>query len=78
MGRFFDEVTNDAKTINTAVAVMVLNFVCHLIPMNNVVLNPLSKCVPTWLILFSAMQALSLVYVINWGIACNVAKTPRS
>jgi len=72
MGRFFAEVAHDARTINTSAAVMVLNFVCHLIPLNNFVLNPhASQCVPTWLLLFSTMQLVSLVVVINAGITCN-------
>jgi len=71
MGRFFNEVTDDSKSINTSVGVMVLNFVCHLIPLNNFVFNPSTKCLPVWLVLFSMSQVLSLVYVIMDGLACN-------
>jgi len=71
MGRFFNEVTQDSKTINTSVAVMILNFVCHLIPLNNFVFNTNSQCVPIWMILFSLAQVVSLSYVISAGLTCN-------
>jgi hypothetical protein len=34
MGKFFKEVEHDCEVINSSVALMVLNFVCHIIPLN--------------------------------------------
>lgn len=34
MGKFFKEVEHDCEVINISVALMVLNFVCHIIPLN--------------------------------------------
>jgi hypothetical protein len=51
---------------------MVLNFVCHLIPLNVYVFD-YHSCIPIWVVLFTMAQWLGLIVVIWGGIKCNEA-----
>ncbi len=39
----FLQVENDSKAINGSVVVMVINFVCHLMPLNSFIFNPAAQ-----------------------------------
>jgi len=70
IGKFIKEVENDCEVINTSVGLMVLNLVCHLIPLNIFVYDT-SSCVPLWVILFTVAQGLALLLVVKGGVECN-------
>mmetsp|Transcript_5442 Transcript_5442/g.7074 ORF Transcript_5442/g.7074 Transcript_5442/m.7074 type:complete len:797 (-) Transcript_5442:209-2599(-) len=70
MGKFFKEVEHTCEVINISVGLMVLNFICHLVPMNVFLFDPKS-CIPLWVILFSTAQMMSLFVVIKGGIESN-------
>lgn len=69
--RFMMEIEKDAEVINSGVALMVLNLICHLIPLNIFVYSHGVACVPLWVVLFTATQSIGLGYVIMSGIDCN-------
>ena len=51
---------------------MVLNFVCHLVPLNLYVFDQ-NSCIPVWVVLFTLAQWMGLFTIIKGGIDCNDA-----
>lgn len=42
MRNFFEEVKFDSEVINGSVGIMILNFICHLVPLNLFIMDPKS------------------------------------
>jgi hypothetical protein len=70
IGKFVKEVGSDCTVINKSVALMVLNFACHLVPLNTYLFDP-SSCLPLWCPLFLAAQSLALFLVVRGGVEAN-------
>ena len=66
------EIEHDSDTINSSVGLMMMNFICHLIPLNAYVFDQ-NSCIPIWVVLFVFAQWLGLVVIIKGGIECNKA-----
>lgn len=60
------------EVINTSVFLMVVNFICHLVPLNVYVFDS-ESCVPLWVVVMCLAQWLGLFAVIKGGIECNDA-----
>ena len=74
MNFLLSELERDASFVNSAVGLMMVNMVCHLVPLNLFVYSPMLKedpCVPSWLIIFSLVQILSFYIIIKKAISCN-------
>lgn len=71
MDRFFKEIEHDSAVINGSVAMMMLNFACHIVTLNNFVLGEGADCVPFWIVIFSVVQTFGLIKTLKGGIECN-------
>mmetsp|Transcript_69159 Transcript_69159/g.135956 ORF Transcript_69159/g.135956 Transcript_69159/m.135956 type:complete len:616 (+) Transcript_69159:501-2348(+) len=74
MKLFTTELEDISKIINSGVGLMVLNIVCHLVPLNIFMFYPVNgelTCVPSWVVFFTMAQFFGLVKVIMEGIKCN-------
>ena len=63
--KFIAEVEHDSEVINDGIKLMVLNLVCHLVPLNLFLfqsqMGMAHTCVPAWVVLFVLAQAIGLV-----------------
>ena len=71
MDRFFKEIGTDGSVINGSVAMMILNFACHIVTLNQFVLGDGADCVPFWIVIFSIVQTFGLIKTLKGGIECN-------
>ena len=65
------QVAYDCEVINTSVMLMVLNFICHIVPLNTFLFNDAS-CLPVWCPMFLAAQAFGLVVIIKVKVARRI------
>ena len=74
MKKFITEIEKDSEVINGCVSLMLINLVCHLVPLYLFAYEPVDGefvCVPAWLLLLAISQLGGIYYILTKGIGAN-------